>query len=79
MAVWIYPILFNSVYNLIWFAFGIWGLVEDRALGHITIMGQNVDNSELEWGSGQLILLIFCVLPFLAVVESAWGMCLFGV
>ena len=45
----------------------------DRALGHAIMEGQGVENEELEWGFGQLVPLIFCVLPFIAAGESYWG------
>jgi hypothetical protein len=36
---------------------------------------QKVVNKELEWGFGQLVPLIFCILPFMAAGESYWGKC----
>tara|TARA_R110002003_G_scaffold9_43_gene800 strand:+ start:1400 stop:2413 length:1014 start_codon:yes stop_codon:yes gene_type:complete len=66
-------IMFQTVLLLGQFALGIWGLMNDRALGHAIMESQDVENKELEWGFGQLVPLIFCILPFMAAGESYWG------
>lgn len=73
---WCYnSIMFDTLHSLFQFMLGIWTLMYDRALGHAIMENQGVKNEELEWGFGQLVPLIFCVLPFIAAGESYWGKC----
>ncbi|KAF1955306.1 hypothetical protein CC80DRAFT_536280 [Byssothecium circinans] len=67
---WVRSIMFATLLNISWFALGISTLMSDRALGHAIMESQKVENKELEWGFGQLVPLIFCVLPFIAAGES---------
>ena len=72
--------LFNSIicdiiFNFVWFGIGIWSLMDDRAWGHEIMKTQNVENTELRWGFGQLVPLIICILPFITAGENFWGNC----
>ncbi|KAK3643344.1 hypothetical protein LTR56_010300 [Elasticomyces elasticus] len=60
------------VVNLIFITLGIKWTMEDRELGHAIMEWQKVENAELDWGFGQLVPLIFCILPFIAAGESYW-------
>ena len=70
---WYQSILLNFVLNLLWYGLGILTLFNDRQYGHLIMKSQGVDNKELEWGFGQLVPLIFCVLPFITAGEALWG------
>ena len=45
----------------------------DRDYGHAIMGEQETENEELDWGFGQLVPLIFCILPFIAAGEACWG------
>lgn len=63
----------NVLIGLTWFAIGIWSIVVNRQYAHNIMEDQKVENEELEWGFGQLVPLIFCILPFIAAGEAFWG------
>ena len=70
---WFNSILVSTLLNIIWFGIGINTLYVDRAHGHEIIRDQGTKNEELEWGFGQIVPLVFCVLPFIAAGEAFWG------
>ncbi|KAK5745275.1 hypothetical protein LTR17_001436 [Elasticomyces elasticus] len=70
---WCYvSIAVQVVVNLIFIVLGVKWIMEDRELGHAIMEWQKVENAELDWGFGQLVPLIFCILPFIAAGESYW-------
>ncbi|KAK4951186.1 hypothetical protein LTR10_010158 [Elasticomyces elasticus] len=62
----------RALLSLINVVLGVYLIMGDRAVGHAIMTRQDVPNDELEWGFGQLVPLIFCVLPFIAAGESYW-------
>lgn len=72
---WFYrSIIFNFLTNAFWFVLGVVSLLSDSAGGHALIESQGIENSEFEWVFGQIVPLIFCVLPFITAGEFLWGM-----
>lgn len=67
--------LLDIVLNVTFFITGLLKLLGDRYSGHSIMDQQKVDNKELQWGFGQIVPLIFCILPFMAAIEAYRGMC----
>jgi hypothetical protein len=70
---WVNTIVFSVATTLFWFALGVWMLFGDWAYGHNIMENLGVENTELQWGFGQFVPLIFCVLLFIVAGESYWG------
>ena len=66
-------IIFGTMTTIVWFGVGIWTLMTDRDYGHAIMGEQETENEELDWGFGQLVPLIFCILPSIAAGEAWWG------
>ncbi|KAK5676552.1 hypothetical protein LTS10_010853 [Elasticomyces elasticus] len=65
-------LLFTILSRGVLVAYGVQQIMSDRASGHAVMKSQYVENTEVDWGFGQLVPLIFCILPFIAAGESYW-------
>ena len=61
----------NFVFDLVWFALGIWFLFADIATGQQYM--DTSSSSTQSWGFGQLIPMFLLSLPILTVLEIFWG------
>lgn len=58
------------VFEMLWFAYGNWGIWADRAYAKTYMEG-----AEDKWGFGQLVPLFLLALPLLSIVDNYYGRC----
>jgi hypothetical protein len=67
-------ILTCIIVTLLWFALGEYWLINDWLAGRSIIGKQpGTDDTEQQWGFGQVVTMFFLVLPFLAIFEVFEG------
>ena len=59
-----------TIFNIIWFAFGVFSMFSDRAHGR-RLMAP--DESENVWGFGQILPLLLVALPIISAIETFYG------
>ena len=62
--------VFNTAFNVSWFALGVVTMVFDRLRGRGLLSPGETENS---WGFGQIVPLLLIFLPFLAAIEIYYG------
>jgi hypothetical protein len=68
-------ILTGIIVTLLWFSLGEYWLVSDWLAGRRIIGNQpGTDDTEQQWGFGQVVPMFFLVLPFLAIFEVFEGL-----
>ncbi|KAF7348963.1 hypothetical protein MVEN_01417000 [Mycena venus] len=61
--------VFDAVFTAIWFGIGTWSIISDRAQGSDVDLC-TADNTEAEWGFGQLVPMVLLGLPLLGALDA---------
>ena len=64
--------LLGFYFNLFWFAFSLWGVLDDRDRGEPYMSSSDV-GSQSSWGFGQLVPMFLISLPILTAFEIFYG------
>lgn len=72
--IWIFGGLVCSItWDLMWFGLSLWYLLAERNYA-ASLMTEETKSKEQEWGFGQILPMILCILPFLAALQEFLSM-----
>ena len=63
----------SVIFDLLWFTFGLWTVVQDRYYGRLYMDDSEV-TVENSWGFGQLVPMFLVLLPIIAVWDTWYSM-----